>query len=76
MRGISRTPGMVRWCARTSAYRVVGAPERRLAKTPLDRHLGRRGARVRTAAKADARPHNPGDACDGVPARHEPVKRR
>jgi len=51
MRGISQTSRMVRWCACTSAYRVVGAPERRLAKTPLDRHLGRRGARVRTAAK-------------------------
>jgi len=51
MRGISQTPEMVRWCARTSAYRVVGAPERRLAKTPLDRHLGRRGEGGRAAAR-------------------------
>jgi len=34
MRGISRTSRMVRWCARTSACRVVGAPERRLARMP------------------------------------------
>jgi len=27
-------------------------------------------------AKADAAPHDPGDVCDGVPARHEPAKRR
>src|SRR5665647_678558 len=39
MRGISRTSRVVRWCAYTSAYRVVGAPERRLAKTTLDGHL-------------------------------------
>jgi len=67
---------MVRWCAHTSAYPVVGAPERRLSRTPLNRHLGRRGARVRTAAKEGAAPHDPGDAGDGVPARHEPAKRR
>jgi len=32
MCGISQTSRMVRWWARTSAYRVVGAPERRLAR--------------------------------------------
>ena len=60
MRGISRASRMVRWCARTNAYRVVGAPDRHLAKTPLDRHMGRGGTSVRTAAKADAPPHDPG----------------
>ena len=70
MRGISRTSRMVRWCAHTSAYPVVGAPERRLAKTPLERHLGRRGARVRTAAKADARPH--GRTTPATPATASP----
>jgi len=67
---------MVRWCVHTSAYRVVGAPERRLAKTPLNRHLGRRGARVRTAAKGGATPHDPGDACAAVPPRYEPPAAR
>jgi len=64
MRGISQTPEMVRWCARTSAYRVVGAPERRLAKTPLDRHLGRGVTSVRTAAQADAPPTSWGTGLD------------
>ncbi len=52
MWGISQTSRMVRWCACTSAYGVACAPERRLAKTTLDRYLGRRGARVRTALPA------------------------
>src|SRR5450756_2642077 len=47
---------MVRWCAGTSAYRVVGTPERRLSETPLsetplDRHLGRPGEGGRPAAR-------------------------
>src|SRR5450759_1423462 len=50
---------MVRSCARTSAYRVVGAPERRLAKTPLKRHLGRRGEGGRAAGSALQRPPHP-----------------
>src|SRR5665647_3494871 len=50
MRGISQTPRMVRWCARTSAYSVVGAPQRHLGKTSLDRHLGCRGEGRRPAS--------------------------
>ena|GEM_PF-2383621 len=87
-RGISQTPEMVRWCARTSAYRVVGAPERRLARIGAvvagnPAHVIKQVAELTCPPGWFERPYtwppyaapepfDPGDACDEVPPRFEP----
>ena len=87
-RGISQTPEMVRWCARTSAYRVVGAPERRLARIGAvvagnPAHVIKQVAELTCPPGwferpylwppyAETEPFDPGEACDDVPPRYEP----